>query len=82
METPNNAKELREQLTEHFASLGSDDLSVKAATELSNMAGKIIASIKMQLEYAKLKKEKPSIQVPGLRVELYEPYRGHIAGRA
>ena len=61
METPSNAVELRKQLAEHFAALGNDELSVKYATELSNMAGKIISSLKVQLEYAKLRKVKPNI---------------------
>ena len=61
VDVPNTAQELRELLSEQFVLLSEGQLSVKAATELSNMAGKITNTVKMQLEYAKLRKEKPEI---------------------
>lgn len=58
---PLNITELRNHLSIAFTDLRNGDLSVKAATEISNMAGKINATLKTQLEYAKLRKEKPVI---------------------
>lgn len=61
VKTPTNVTELRQSLSSAFAGLSNDELSIKAATEISNMAGKINATLKSQLEYAKLRKEKPDI---------------------
>ena len=61
MKTPGNATELRDHLCETFKQLSSGQINVKVACELSNMAGKISGTTKMQLEYAKLRKEKPDI---------------------
>jgi len=58
---PKTATELREHLCETFNELQTGIINVKVACEMSNMAGKITTTIKMQLEYAKLRKEKPEI---------------------
>lgn len=44
-----------------FEDLRAGDLKAGEAKELSNAAGKIIASVKVQCEYAKLRQEKPQI---------------------
>lgn len=62
MKTPTNAKELRNNLLDAYSELRSDQISIKAAAEVSNLAGKITGTIKLQLEYAKLRKEKPDIE--------------------
>jgi len=59
--TPRNATELRDRLCQAFDQLDSGEINVKIACEMSNMAGKITSTIKSQLEYAKLRKEKPEI---------------------
>ena len=58
---PTNMTELRNTLAETLAELRNGNISVKTATEISNMAGKINATVKSQLEYAKLRKERPDV---------------------
>ena len=53
--------ELREQLCEVFDGLRSGSLLAKEAKEMNNAAGKIIGSLKVQLEYYHLREEKPEI---------------------
>lgn len=57
-----NIVEVREQLTEVFKDLRSGILEPKVAAELNNSAGKIINTIKVELEYFALRKEKPKIK--------------------
>ena len=61
MTAPTNMKELRNALAEALAELRNGSISVKTATEISNMAGKINSTVKSQLEYSKLRKERPDI---------------------
>lgn len=60
-----NIKEVRKELCNAFNDLKSGELDTKRASELSNMAGKIINSLKVELEYASLKKTKPKIEFLG-----------------
>lgn len=53
--------ELRDDLTVLFGSIKDGTTDVKVASEMNNTAGKIINSVKAELEYAALKKEAPSI---------------------
>lgn len=53
--------ELRDELLCVFDSLKSGETDVKVAAEMNNTAGKIIGTVKVELEYAELKKEAPSI---------------------
>lgn len=46
-----NIRELTESLTQNFDDLQNGTLHEKRAKEISNMAGKIINSCKVQLEY-------------------------------
>ncbi len=57
-----NIKELRSKLVETFKGLLSGNVERKDATESNNTAGKIINTIRTQLEYAKLRKEEPEIE--------------------
>ena len=57
-----NIKEVREQLTEVFKDLRDGSLEPKVASELNNSAGKIINTLKVELEYFSLRKEKPKIK--------------------
>ena len=57
-----NIDEVRKELCAAFGDLKAGSLEVKVAAEMSNMAGKIINSLKVQLEYSALRKEKPSIK--------------------
>lgn len=55
-------EQLRGQLTQLFDEIKSGAVDVKVASEMNNTAGKIIGSLKVQLEYAALRKESPSIK--------------------
>lgn len=56
-----NITEVRAQLSEVFEMLKSGAIQPGTATELNNAAGKIINSVKVELEYYALRKEKPEI---------------------
>ncbi len=46
-----NVTELREELSKVFMSLREGDVEVKVASEMNNSAGKIINTLKVELEY-------------------------------
>lgn len=52
---------LRDKLLEVFDQLGANKIQGGKAKEMSNAAGKIISSVKVQLEYAAQRKERPDI---------------------
>lgn len=54
-------KELRDGLAEIFDDLGTGNIDLKVAAEKNNSAGKIINTVRTQLEYHKLRKDKPEI---------------------
>lgn len=56
-----NATELRAQLADLFQKVKEGEVEVKAASELANIAGKMISSAKAQVEYYALRKESPII---------------------
>ena len=56
-----NINELRESLADLFGQIRDGAVDVKVAAEMNNTAGKIIASIKVQNDYAALRNEQPSI---------------------
>jgi hypothetical protein len=56
-----NVTELRDQLSQVFASLRDGSVKHSDAAELANLAGKMINSAKVQLEYYALRKEAPTI---------------------
>ena len=56
-----NTNELRGELVKVFNDLKSGAISPVIAGELNNAVGKIINSVKLDLEYAALRKEKPEI---------------------
>ena len=53
--------DLRDDLLKVYADLRSGKLEPREVKELNNTAGKVIASAKVQLEYAGLRGEKPEI---------------------
>lgn len=57
----NNAEELRAELAQTFAQLKAGEIKPGEAAELANLAGKMIASAKVQVEYYALRKEAPAI---------------------
>lgn len=57
----NTASELRAELAQVFNQLKSGEIKPSEAAELANLAGKMIASAKVQVEYAALRKDVPEI---------------------
>lgn len=51
--TINNIQDLTNHLVKNYEKLCSGELEAKEAKEISNMAGKIIGSAKVNLEYNK-----------------------------
>lgn len=60
-----NVIQLRNQLCQVFGELRDNSIRVPVAKELVNTAGKIINSVKLELEYAALRKETPVIEFLG-----------------
>ena len=56
-----NCDELRTELAVIFALLKSGAIKPGEAAELANLAGKMISSAKVQIEYHALRKEVPTI---------------------
>lgn len=56
-----NITELRNELSDLFEDIKCGAIEVKQASEMNNTAGKIINSVKVQLAYSDLRKEKPNI---------------------
>lgn len=56
-----NCDELRAELALTFAQLKAGEIKPVEAAELANIAGKIIGSAKVQVEYYALRKESPRI---------------------
>jgi hypothetical protein len=56
-----NITEMREQLSTLFSQLKDGSVDVKIAAEMNNTAGKIINSLRVELDYAEQRNEIPSI---------------------
>jgi hypothetical protein len=56
-----NVEELREHLANVFLGIKDGSVKHKDAAELANLAGKMINSAKVQVEYYALRKETPYI---------------------
>ena len=54
-------EDLRSNLLEVFEQLSNDEIPLAKAGEMSNTAGKIINTAKVQLSYYDLRKEAPNI---------------------
>jgi hypothetical protein len=61
MQTPENIEALRQSLLEAYTMLRQDPKRVVQVGELANTAGKVIGTLKLELEYANLRKETPNI---------------------
>lgn len=67
-----NCDELRTELAQTFAQLKAGAIKPSEAAELANLAGKMIGSAKVQVEYYALRKEQPRIdwlESPNARVD-------------
>jgi aspartokinase len=56
-----NSTELRNDLLEAYEKLKADPRAINQVAELANTAGKILASAKLEVEYALARGEKPDI---------------------
>ena len=56
-----NITKLRDELSQVFSELREGKIKAKEAAEMNNTAGKIISSIKVEIEYYALRKENPEI---------------------
>ena len=65
MPKPKDINELREQLLEAFDWVKQDPRRANQVKEMTNAAGKILGTLKAQLEYALLKGEEPEIEFLG-----------------
>jgi hypothetical protein len=65
MSKPKDMTELRDQLLDAFEQLKGDPRRVIQVKELTNTAGKVINTVKSQLEYALLRGEEPEIAFMG-----------------
>ena len=68
--TPANVDELRGQLLEAFAMIRDDPRRLNQVKEMVNAAGKVLGTVKAQMEYALLRGEEPDI-----------PFLGKTSGR-
>lgn len=57
----NNVNELRVELSAVFSDLRNGKIKYTSASELANIAGKMINSAKVELEYYVVRKEIPNI---------------------
>lgn len=56
---------MRDQLLDAFESVKVDPRRANQVKEMTNAAGKVLGTIKAQLEYAMLRQERPSIEFLG-----------------
>ena len=56
-----NAKDVRKELSQVFQDLKDGKIDVKEAAEFANLAGKIINSAKVQIEYLAVTKQTQKI---------------------
>lgn len=57
-----NITELRKSLADNYTKMKAGKMNVNLGKELSNAAGKIINSLKVELEYNQLLEIKPKIE--------------------
>jgi len=62
MNTPTNTTELRAVLCDTIAAVRSKEITPDAAQAVANASGKIIASLRVELEYSRLRGEVPSLK--------------------
>lgn len=65
MNTPSTTNELRAVLCETIAAVRNKSMPPDAADAISNASGKIIASLRVELEYRRMRGEIPSLSFMG-----------------
>lgn len=77
-----NCDELRTELALTFEKLKAGEIKPGEAAELANLAGKMIGSAKVQVEYYALRKEQPRIEwLESPNVELRGAEQASLAER-
>ena len=61
MANPKNIEELRSGLLDAYEWVKADPRRVNQVKEMTNAAGKVIGTLKLELEYSMLRKETPNI---------------------
>ncbi len=61
MKTPTNTTELRAALCDTIADVREKKITPDAAEAISNASGKIIASLRVELEYRRQRGERPEM---------------------
>lgn len=61
MPKPKDIHELREQLLDAYDMVKTDPRRANQVKEMANTAGKILGTLKLELEYAMLRQERPNI---------------------
>ncbi len=61
MPKPKDIHELRDQLLDAYDSVARDPRRANQVKEMANTAGKVLGTLKLELEYAMLRGEKPNI---------------------
>ena len=56
-----NIKELRESLADNYEKMKANEMELKMGKELANTAGKVINTLKVELEYNKMVNNKAKI---------------------
>ena len=56
-----NIKELRESLADKYEKMKANEMEIKIGKELANTAGKVINTLKVELEYNKMVNNKAKI---------------------
>lgn len=62
---PGNITELRDQLLDAFGALKADPKRALQCKELANVAGKVINTVRIQMDYAELRGDIPEIPFVG-----------------
>ncbi len=70
-----NMNDVRANLTHVFDGLKSGAIQAATACEMNNACGKVLHSVKLELEYFKLTKEPPNIPFLANTVQLTEEQR-------
>lgn len=70
MPKPRDINDLRDQLLDAFQQLKEDPRRLNQAAELANVAGKVLGTLKAQMEYSVLRGMEPDI-----------PFMGSVTGR-
>ena len=71
MAKPRDINELRDQLLDAFDAVKTDPRRANQVKEMTNAAGKVLGTLKAQLEYSLMKGEEPDI-----------PFMGTTSGKA